>query len=42
MLYFAMQEETDEIIVTKEVAAGNFNWGLDYVPLFHNALEALT
>jgi hypothetical protein len=45
MLYFAMQQESDEMQTDENLKAVNpahFKWGLDYVPLFDNELEALT
>ena len=44
MLYFAMQQESDETQTDetlKAVEPQHFRWGLDYVPLFRNELEAL-
>ena len=44
MLYFAMQQESDEMQTDetlKAVEPQHFRWGLDYVPLFRNELEAL-
>ena len=45
MLYFASEQESDEMQTDETLKAVNpahFQWGLDYVPLFHNELEALT